>query len=995
MMVFSHRLSDDLLRRIPVIAAMGWALLAIVGGGGTSQLRGDELEAKGPSMQAFAIAGEPFGVATIEIPLPLATTDAEPSFLVFEKNSRAFYPTFSVRNVELELKAVPPSSRRIGQGRIIERLRNSIREMQKFRVDPQVARISFLFKGDQPLEIQLVGTVPQRLTIPVERDKVADRNSAMESWWQDYLASTHKSLDGVSLYSAVPAYLVNMLHRRTNFSPTPKEYLSQQPQKKVFADYLKDFDSRLLDTLKLLGGMEEKRLEILNELLSGSRDTEAKYQLPVWEKLSSDRAIERENIAADVPIEPLAKTIPPEWLYLRFGSFSNYLWFQSLTDRNGGDIAQMFSLKGVSFNSSKRIETLLNMRLNTLAKLFGDAVIEDMAIVGRDLYLQEGPSIGVLFRAKNRMLLLSSLQSDRSTEAKRRAGDGCKIETMKIAGREVSFLSTPDMQVRSYLVAEGSHLLVTSSRAMVERFLEVADGATSMADTASFRLSRQILPEKNQYSIFAYLSPEFLEGLVSPQYQIEVRRRLEALARLDLVEMASWIAKSEGLEATGVKELQEAGLLPLDFDLRADGGSTLEANGIWQDSIRGTRGSFVPVADIDPGVITEVEKKRYEESANYFREQWKQMDPILVGIRRFADPEKANREQVVIEGYVAPFISDKYGWLADILGPPTDESIVLPSDDIANLQVFMHGAPGSSMPDHQLFVGVKDMLPPDPAETQGLLRTLIALQSLPGYVGAWPAPGLLDLIFPATNNRVNADGFSRILLGLWRWQGSGFSILSFDRSILEGASATVRPERVDDAAQVRLQVQDLTGTQLEPWLNRFWYRRGLEASKVNTDFLNQLGQQFHLPSGLALATAEKFVGSPLQCPVGGTFQYELLDDKEIVSESKAGSNDNETGLGRFDDLAGQWKSSAWPKALGNPKTAELAADYQAPWISWFRGGKIHFSQQPDTLVLVGRVELEQLPQKEAEAPRGEVPQDQSIFSLPFQMFGKSGEKGKK
>jgi hypothetical protein len=371
------------------------------------------------------------------------------------------------------------------------------------------------------------------------------------------------------------------------------------------------------------------------------------------------------------------------------------------------------------------------------------------------------------------------------------------------------------------------------------------------------------------------------------------------------------------------------------------------------------------------------------------------MDPILVGIRRFADPEKANREQVVIEGYVAPFISDKYGWLADILGPPTDESIVLPSDDIANLQVFMHGAPGSSMPDHQLFVGVKDMLPPDPAETQGLLRTLIALQSLPGYVGAWPAPGLLDLIFPATNNRVNADGFSRILLGLWRWQGSGFSILSFDRSILEGASATVRPERMDDAAQVRLQVQDLTGTQLEPWLNRFWYRRGLEASKVNTDFLNQLGQQFHLPSGLALATAEKFVGSPLQCPVGGTFQYELLDDKEIVSESKAGSNDNETGLGRFDDLAGQWKSSAWPKALGNPKTAELAADYQAPWISWFRGGKIHFSQQPDTLVLVGRVELEQLPQKEAEAPRGEVPQDQSIFSLPFQMFGKSGEKGKK
>ncbi len=93
---------------------------------------------------------------------------------------------------------------------------------------------------------------------------------------------------------------------------------------------------------------------------------------------------------------------------------------------------------------------------------------------------------------------------------------------------------------------------------------------------------------------------------------------------------------------------------------------------------------------------------------------------------------------------------------------------------------------GRPTEDYHLFAGVKDMVPPAPEETKGLISILRALQAVPGYIGAWPMPGLLDqLPLGLGGGPPDITGYSRLIGGLWRWQGAGFSLLSFDRSIIE------------------------------------------------------------------------------------------------------------------------------------------------------------------------------------------------------------------
>ena len=58
-----------------------------------------------------------------------------------------------------------------------------------------------------------------------------------------------------------------------------------------------------------------------------------------------------------------------------------------------------------------------------------------------------------------------------------------------------------------------------------------------------------MMPLENQYDIFVYLSSEFFRNLVSPKYQIELRRRLKAVAAIEIAEMASLTAFAE----TGVE----------------------------------------------------------------------------------------------------------------------------------------------------------------------------------------------------------------------------------------------------------------------------------------------------------------------------------------------------------------------------------------------------------------------------------------------------------
>ena len=97
-------------------------------------------------------------------------------------------------------------------------------------------------------------------------------------------------------------------------------------------------------------------------------------------------------------------------------------------------LAQMATLRGFNFETNKRMEKLLNTKTNSVAKLFGDSVISDMAIIGRDLYVQEGPSLGVLFESNNVALLRTSMGQDRKAAAERLKETGVRLENNQDQG---------------------------------------------------------------------------------------------------------------------------------------------------------------------------------------------------------------------------------------------------------------------------------------------------------------------------------------------------------------------------------------------------------------------------------------------------------------------------------------------------------------------------------------------------------------------------------
>lgn len=936
----------------------------------------------GPQLApSMAVYGTPFGVVSLEVPLPPQASVDGLRILVSDEENRLFYPATFVRSVEVK-DPPPPLPGRLRPGGLIDRVRSAIRSDNSRRV-PVAVTVTALFRGEGPLKVQLLGDINQRILVEPINART-DINAGLPGgqhavllgqWWKNYNDQSQRVRRSGDHPLLMHDYLSAMLAHRLQLPwpivPTDPDEAKAAANKKL---------AEPLGTLALLSAIEPLRDEILQQTLTKpTHEALANEQLPAAPTWAPTLL---PPVPADIPVEDLATHVPPECFYLRFGSFANYLWFQDLSARNGGDLAQIVLVRGFNYETSRRMERMLNTRMSAVAKMFGDQVISDMAIIGRDMYMKEGASLGVLFYSKNRGLLMSSMESERKQAVGTVAG--ATLQNIEIVGQKVTLLSTPDNSVRSFLVSHGDYVFLTSSRHLAERFLQVATDGKSLASLDSFRWARQWMPEANGYSVFGYFSPDFFHGLVDPAYQVELRRRLEAIAHIEVAEVATLAAKAEGIEPN-VPEMMAAGLLPEWFDSRADGSRTLRSADKWIDSRRGARGSFLPIVDVEVENVNATERERVERLTRFYQSQWQQMDPMLVGLRRFKAEGDPMAERVSIEAYVAPFAKEKYGWVGDMLAPAAPVAISLPLEDIASVQLLMNGSTPLTAPrlPYHLFAGVKDMLPPSPGDTKGLIKTFRALKATPGYLGAYPQPGYLDQL-PLGFGVARPDilGISRSLIGLYRWQEAGFSALSFDRSILEGVRAVVQPVRADDSAQVRVRIRNLEGSLISSWVNDQWYERASRASHGNAELMDSMVQQLKIPGPQALSTAERMLDVKLNCPLGGQFTFTTLNGGSQPAGPSA---------------SGWWTSSAWAgEQLQSDGTVGPPPDYIAPWLRWFRGVELHLTQFPDRLAVVGTLETHRQPlPPEAKGTEEKLTlpsMNFDLFQLPLKMFGGSEEK---
>jgi hypothetical protein len=235
---------------------------------------------------------------------------------------------------------------------------------------------------------------------------------------------------------------------------------------------------------------------------------------------------------------------------------------------------------------------------------------------------------------------------------------------------------------------------------------------------------------------------------------------------------------------------------------------------------------------------------------------------------------------------------------------------------------------GGSIPPHHLFAAIKDTTPPSPDQFNGILRGYTALRSLPGYIGAWPLPGLLDrLPLGLGRGQPVGPGMSRLLGGLYRFQGGGFSILSFQPEVIEASLPFIAAEQAEDEAQVRIQVGNLVNSRLQSWANEQLFQRTAAASLAGADLLGLLTRQLKVDRERAPQVAHELFGGELQDPLGG--HYMLAADTTSLTGNE------------------HWVSTSW---AGGAVPSLPPPGYLAPVLTWFRGGRANVTQFADRVV---------------------------------------------
>jgi hypothetical protein len=866
---------------------------------------------------AEAYADRPFGVGRFVLLLDGEGVDPElRSWTLEEADGRTFYP------------AVTNGTAMRFFAEVVDKVGADV------ETPAATATVFFLFQGDKPLRLRLYTPKRHDVVITPVRSRPLMKGMALNAWWREYNAQARRQEREGDYPPLIETYLTSMLGQRLRLEPPllsrikNKEERPQEP----------------IGTLELLLGTEKVRLAAMRDamLRPPAKRQAATQPLPPdidWSALDPPAA---PPVAEDVAVEPLAMRTPEECFYIRFGQFNNLLWLDNLTEQYGGDLMRMMTLRGFAAGQSDRMRRQLVLPDSLLAEMLGQAVIADVALVGRDLFLGDGGAVGVLLQT--RVDVLPKVLGEVRREAAESARGG-KLETVKIAGRDVSFVSTPDNHIRSFYAVDGDFHLITTSRAMVERFFETADGSGSLGKSAEFRHARTLMPTERNDAVFVYLSSAFLRGLVSPEYQIEMYRRMEALGDLELTEMARMTARAEGRPADTLKQLIAGGFLPAGFGRRQDGsGPILETERVI-DSLRGARGSLLPVPDVEIRGVTEYEAAWYNARAAFYRQNWRQMDPVMIGVRR-TKSDKKGQQHLEVDVNLSPFAEEKYGWLTGVLGEPTKTTIPAAPGDAIHVEAVLDGGRlGPLLPDHHLFVGVRDAEPIERGAPDDLWTILRLVRTTPGYLGAWPMPGLLDRL--GLTGEADDAGYSLLPFDVHRRQINDFSVLAFDKEVLAEVTPKLAPAEAQEEAQVRVSVGDLSTSKLAPYINELSWTRGRQLSQGNAYLLKTISQQLKVPPADARKTAERLLDVKLLCGLGGEYETAEGEDGRVA-----------------------WRSTAWPEEPGAAWT--MPEDYRAPLLTWFRGLDGRLKLDGDRLVM--HLELEMEPKKSAAPAAGlEIP----------------------
>ncbi|MCA9063293.1 MAG: hypothetical protein KDA96_09550, partial [Planctomycetaceae bacterium] len=618
-------------------------------------------------------------------------------------------------------------------------------------------------------------------------------------------------------------------------------------------------------------------------------------------------------------IEPIAHAVPMESLYVRCERIENLEWFSSIVEEWGMELNAFMSVRGMKYDVRERLQEQLCLSFSDLARQLSSVAVQDIAVVGQDPFVREGSGLGILFHARSSDALQLFLMAERQKYAADH--DDTTLVSLTIDGFDnaVSLLSSPDNRVRSFLVASGDFHLITTSKSFVKRFLQTcAEPDGSLGASKEFRYARTLTPVDRNDAAFVYLSDAFFRRLVDPAFRIEMTRRAASEAEMELLELAQLAAKSEGQPCDSIEQLMEQGFLPEGFLLRPDGSRLEVQNGRMLDSLRGQRGTFIPIGDVEVTRATQSEVDGYREFARQYSRIWQWTDPAALAIQRNVEND---REHLTLDLHVYPYPRREFAFL-DFIQPTTDKQCLAPIPNtllVAEANIF------GSKP---AIAGIADFEPPLVIENGVLDPTSLNDNDTPWFLGGHKRLNFFDL-FNGRRNKlkegqiVQLQESDRRMEINWALATNGFEIAAGSQAALQPLVGQLKLTDAERPAEFRVSIGDVSRLKFSRYAHAMVWTQAQRVSEGQTTLLNRLVSQFGVPGESAVHTANHIFHTRLINPFG---------------------------------LA--WKTNEPARAIPVPSID--VAIYRSPFLDRFRGAKFELTTEGTTLTTHAEMWLDQM-----------------------------------
>jgi hypothetical protein len=912
-----------------------------------------------------AYRGATFGIGrvTLEVPQNQSAAPATDNRVALtEANGRVLYPVMKNRS----------------SGRLLHDL---------LGVDlPGRVTFLFMFRGDEPLDLTAYTPASQSISI-TPKDDPKKFESLVGEWWNATADHYSQVFRQAAYPIVVENYLTATWARRLNREmPEPKRYLFQRSG--IGAPWM----SQLMAN-------EAYQTQVERDLLTETARSNDSDLLPLPAAASEiappPSPLPPPHSTLAFATEPLAAHVPQECFYMRFGNFTNYLWYRDFMRHWQGDIGNMVVVESVDHNISERFQQQIAVGESKLARVMGPTVVNDVAFIGFDAYLRDGAAMGILFQANNTAMLKNNLSNQRQA-AKAKHADAIE-ETVKIAGHDVSYIHTPDGRLLSYYALDGDFHLVTTCRALVERFYQAGAGDRSLAATADFQDCRATMPLTRDDTIFLFAPPDFFQNLASPQYRVELDRRLRSVGEMRAILLAQLAAAAEVQPDNSIDDLIAAELLPPGFGQRSDGSKLEFVRGregeapaeppqpgqlssspasAYRDTLRGDAGWMTPIPDMQTDRITRAEAQRLSNFQQQLQTSVAGFAPVCAAMKRSDSKDEKGWDRIIANVRVTRYSQMPIAKWPKMLGEAQSNRVAKIDGDAVSLEIVL-GALGDPM---HLFGGIRDFNSPLIVR-QGEVQTAGPItDAIRAYVGGWPRPQLLDRFLGRPAGPLDADGIARTggLFDLWFRRADDFFLFSFKRDVLLEVGRQLAILPAERPAQIRLHIDDLTNKKIATTVNGFGYMRARDTSASASRFMNSLTTQLHVAPEQARILGEELAGGKFACPLGG--KYVLVDPQHPNDGEVASATGNAPTTRKL------WISTA-PPTENRFLLTVIPADYQMPFMNWFRGLTADVARANDELTLnvqLDMVHIDVAPPEDPDA--GGILQLPSLGNL-FSGFG--------